>query len=167
MNRLRRDADRRLTRLEREFGKAVGNALGAKGISYRTLAARLRGLEGLYVAQLGKNRRLAIEIKRRVAENLLKEAIWRGCSFGVCRKRMKALSRLGFSTVETKSTHYLFYARGALERGHKSVARRFATYMVRELESYLGRSISPWAKQDLQLLKVFLTELDERYGGDS
>ena|SRR5260370_21488942 len=161
MNRQRKNGvDSSLTTLGREFGSSVGSLLSAKGIGYRILAARLRNLESVYVRRLGRNKRLAREIRRRVAETLLKEAIWRGCSFEVCRKRMKSLSRLGFTTIERKSTHYLFYARGALERGHKTVAQRFAAQMVSELESYLRRTQSPVAKQDLQYLKQLLSKLD-------
>src|SRR5260370_9342550 len=111
MNRQRKNGvDSSLTTLGREFGSSVGSLLSAKGIGYRILAARLRNLESVYVRRLGRNKRLAREIRRRVAETLLKEAICRGCSFEDCRKRMKSLSRLGFITNQSKSTHLLIYA---------------------------------------------------------
>src|SRR5216684_3749803 len=78
-------------------------------LTYRSFTARLRQMENRHVEQLGNRTSYARKVRRRTAELLLKEATARGCSFEVCRTRMRQLETLGFSDIETKAFHSLIY----------------------------------------------------------
>jgi hypothetical protein len=155
-----KEMGRRMVGIELAFVRSVGEALNAAGKDYRGLSVRLRGLKRLYTQRFNGNQRSIREVERRIAELLLQQSIRHGCSFKVCRARMNNLRKLGFSNMETKSTYYLLYAKGAMDRGHHNVARRAATRMAEELEHSLRRRKSLAGEKDLQLLKLFLTKLD-------
>jgi hypothetical protein len=155
-----RGTGRRMRGVELAFVRSVGEALNVAGKDYRKLSVLLRGHKRRYSAQLKGNRRLIREIERRIAELLLQHAIRHGCSFDVCRARLNELRRLGFSNIESKSTSYLLYAQGAMDRGHRNVARSIAATMADELERSLRRRRSMAGKKDLQLLRSFLTEFE-------
>src|SRR5258708_33293892 len=121
-------------------------------LTYRGFAARLRQIEHRHVEQLRNKTFYAREIRRRPAELLLKEAIARGCSFEVCRTRMRQLETLGFADIETKALHALIYARMARANGHFRIARQVATKMVDELNRSLRRRKSLLAKSNLKAL---------------
>ncbi len=151
---------RRMRGIELALTRSVGEALNAAGRDYRKVSVLLRRLERSQIAQLQGNQRLIQEARRRIAELLLWNALRHGCSFEVCRTRLNNLCKLGFSRIESKSTYYLLYARGAMERGHRAVARKIATTMKSELERYLQRRKSLAGEEDLKLIRSFLAKLD-------
>jgi hypothetical protein len=146
----------RMSGVEVAFAKSVGEALSLAGSDHGRLAALLREIRVSSRTQLRGNRALIQETGRRIAETLLHHAIRHGCSFDVCRARLNQLRKLGFSNIETKSTCYFLYARGALERGHRHAARRVAAAMADELEDYLRQKKSLAASEDLKLLRSLL-----------
>jgi hypothetical protein len=105
--------------VEREFAKALDwEVANAGSITYRTVTARLRGLERSFLNRAGR-KFAALEMKRRIAEQRLQQAIFHSCSLAICRGRLKALEQLGFTNIERKGYCYLVYARAALARGHR------------------------------------------------
>jgi len=148
-------------KVERHFARSLeGEVVEAGNLSYRDIVVRLHNLERAYIKQLRGNAFFVRELRRRVAEVLLQQAIFHNCSLAVCRGRFNRLSKIGFTNVETKASQHLFYARGAHERGHSLVARRVASRMVKELRNSLQRRKSWAARENLELLKTLLDDLD-------
>ena len=107
--------------IEAAFVQANSNAFlyaYTSDLSYRAVATHLKKIERVFVKQLQGRPRYALEVRRRIAEHLLKEAVRLKCSFRLCRERMKALEGLGFSSIETKSIHYFIYSKAAMHHGH-------------------------------------------------
>jgi hypothetical protein len=158
------------TRKARKSVKSIGHAfamdvewkmIGAATISYVDVIRSLRNLERHYLARLHDHPEFALEIRRRIAENELEQALIHGCALPVCRAKLRAALRLGFSNVERKAHFHLLYARGALARGHKRVARRSSSEMVVELERSLKKQKSLLAKQCLTRTREFLNFINE------
>lgn len=149
--------------VERAFAKALGwEAASAASVSYKEVVVRHRRLERHYLKQAAGNRRLCREIRRRVAEQLLEQAIFHGCGLKLCRERLRRVSRLGFTNVERKAHYYLLYAKGAFARGHKRVAHRTTTAIARELERTLGKRKNPLARDLLRLANGYLRCIEEQ-----
>lgn len=132
--------------LEREFASALLQQVAAAGaLPYRAAAARLRALERSYLTKVN-NKLLARELRRRIAEQMLHQAIFHGCSLALCRRKLSDLSNLGFATVERKAHFHLIYARCALAHGHKQVAHTTAKSIAAELDrsakSRLGKELT-------------------------
>ena len=111
----------------------------AAKIGYGEVVRSLRGLEREYVPQLDGHPKFAKELRRRIAEKLLEQAILHGCKLSVCRARLNAASRLGFTDLEQSAHYRLLYAKGAFARGHKRVAYQTATAIASDLERSLRR----------------------------
>lgn len=159
----------RLKGIEAAFVQATSNAFVyayTSDLSYRAVAIHLKRIEGVFVQQLRGKPRYALEVRRRIAESLLKEAIRLKCSFRLCRERMQALKRVGFSSIETQSTHYFIYAKAALRQGHYQVALRMANEMTREWEAALRRGRNLVGKRDLQLFKALLADVNQSRRAD-
>jgi hypothetical protein len=109
----------------------------ARGRRFSETASDLRVLERDYVQRFKSRPDLALEVRRKVSERLLEEAIKSGCKLSACRSRLNALSRLGFSEIEIKAHWFLIYARGALSRGHRLTAHRVASALSEELQASL------------------------------
>jgi hypothetical protein len=133
----------------------------AATISYVDVVRSLRSLERHYLARLQDHPELALEIRHRIAENELEQALIHGCVLPVCRAKLQVALRLGFSNVERKAHFYLLYARGALAHGHKRVARRSSSEMVGELERSLKKQKSLLAEQCLTRTREFLNFINE------
>jgi hypothetical protein len=120
--------------IEKAFAtELAGEVANAGNVTYMTVVVRLRRLERKALKN-ASNKILAIEMKRRIAEQLLQQAIFHSCSIAACRRRLNTLSELGFTNVGRKAHFHLLYARGALERGHRQIARAIATVTASELE---------------------------------
>jgi hypothetical protein len=144
----------------RAFAKDFATNLGqASTMTYADVVANLRDTQRCHLASLGRNRYLALELKRRIAEKLLEQALLHDCSLEECRSRLKSLNKLGFTDAEAKANSYLLYAKGASTRGHKRSAQSTATKVIRELESTLRRRKSRLGRQLLELAKSFLEQL--------
>jgi hypothetical protein len=157
-------------RKKQESAKSIGHAfamelgwkvVGAATMSYPEVARSLRGLERAYLVRLKDHPELALEIRRRIAENLLEQALIHGCSLPGCREKLKRTSRLGFENVERKAHFYLLYARGAFARGHKRVARQYTSTIETELDCLLRKRKSPLAKQCLEVARAFMRFIDK------
>lgn len=164
---------KRLPSGRRNHVQAVGGAFArslalettrASTISYAEVVRNLRRLEREYVAQLEKHPRYARELRRRVAEKLLEQAILHGCNISVCRARLNAATRLGFTDVEQSAHYRLLYAKGAFARGHKQVACRTAKAVASDLERSLRRRKSLLGKHLLKLTREYLGHIG---AGDS
>jgi hypothetical protein len=154
----------RLKRIEAEFVQATSNAFlyaYTSDLGYRAVAIHLRKIERVFVQRLQGKPRCALEVRRRIAEYLLKEAVRLKCSFRICRDRMQTLKALGFSSVETKSFHYFIYARAAMQGGHYRVALRTANEMTREWETVLRLGRNLVGREDLKLFKTLLSQLND------
>ena len=130
-------------------------------LSYRGVVTHLKRIERAFVKQLQGRPQYALEVRRRIAENLLKEAVRLKCSFRLCRDRMQGLETLGFSNIETKSTYYFIYAKAAMHHRHYRVALRTASDMAREWETVLQRRRNLVGKRDLQAFKTLLAHLTQ------
>jgi hypothetical protein len=159
MSDMNRHAKSRAALLEREFGKTLGWQVAKAGtLSYRTVAARLRNLEQLYLKQL-KNEVLKREVRRRIAEQMFQQAIFHNCSLPLCKAKLNELTKLGFENIERKGHFYLLYTRGALARGHRLLANRTARAIVNELERSVPRRKSLLAQDLLVNFKSLLAHV--------
>lgn len=146
-------------RIERDFAKALDTeVVKAGGIGYRSVVTRLRRLERSFLSMLPVKSADALELRRRIAEQIYQQALSHNCSPALCRAKLRALTRLGFTDVERKAHFYLLDARAALSRGEKPVARRTAAAMIRELEAAPGRRGNPLRRELLGLTKALLQE---------
>lgn len=125
-------------------------------MSYSEVIRSLRRLEREYVPQLGGHPTFARELRRRIAEKLLEQALLHDCKLSVCRARLNAAEQLGFTDVEQSAHYRLLYAKGAFARGHKRVAYRTAKAVAGDLERSLGRRKSLLGKHLLKLTKEYL-----------
>jgi hypothetical protein len=156
-------------RKPRETPASIGRAFagdvewklfGAGTKSYGEIAKDLGALEKHYVSKLKHHPALVLEIRRRIAENKLEQALLHRCPLSLCNARLKVLSNLGFDTVERKAHFYLLFARGALARGNKSAARRMTSQIIDELQILLEGSSSPLAEQCLAYGRKILNSID-------
>ena len=129
-------------------------------ISYDESLRNLQMLEAFFVNALKEKPKDALEIKRRIAESRLDLALRKNCSVAVCRARLKALSHLGFTSLERKALFHLIYARGALARGHNRAAKRVSVAIIEELENSLKNRKSRPEKQMLAVARNFLDSFD-------
>jgi hypothetical protein len=53
--------------------------------------------------------------------------------------KLKAIERLGFSSIEQKSHYVLMYARTAWKQGHQRIALNSGEQMIQELRRSLSR----------------------------
>src|SRR5262249_8783519 len=114
-------------RIGREFGKALAAELARRSArTFPQSIARFRRLTDDYVRRLSAHPRLARELKRRTAEAMLELTIMLPSKMAVCRRRFQSLSKLGFTNIENKAHFHLIYARAALTRGHRQIARSTA-----------------------------------------
>ena len=75
----------------RAFALALLSELAkAATASHAEIGRSLRNLEKDYVKQLRGHPDLSLEIRRRIAEQLLDQAVLRGSNFSVCRARFNA-----------------------------------------------------------------------------
>jgi hypothetical protein len=138
----------------RAFAKDVEwKMLEAGTKSYAEVVRSLRIVEGQYLSQLKGHPDLALEIRRRIAENELEQALLHGCTLPVCRAKLQAASLLRYENVERKAHFFLLYARGALERGHRRAAKQTASLIQAELERSLKKRESPLGEQCLRRIK--------------
>lgn len=143
----------------RQFARDMRAVLLESSIwNYRRTAKRLRLLQRAYQAK-AMRADARLEIRRRIAEALLSQAIVHGCSHATCRAGFNMLADLGFSTMESKAHYCLLYARSALEQGHKRTAHRIAEATYGELSKWLTAHHSLLGKQLLGLTGTFLQEL--------
>lgn len=157
---MKRRGGSRAAAVEREFATALGWEVAKAGsVTYRSASARLRGLERHFLRRVG-SKFAAREMKRRIAEQILQQAVFHDCSLAVCRKRLKALEQLGFTNIERKGHCYLVYARGALARGHKRAAQMTARAMARDLNRSTSRRKSLLARDLSKSFATFLSGFD-------
>jgi hypothetical protein len=126
---------------------------------YSEVVRSLHRLEREYVPQLHGHPKFARELRRRIAEKLLEQAILHGCKLAVCRGRLTAAARLGFTDLEQSAHYRLLYAKGAFARGHKRVAYRTAKAVAGDLERSLRRRKSLLGKHLLKLTKEYLDHI--------
>jgi len=136
------------------FAHSLAQEMTRAATLYAEVVSSFRRLEKHYVAELGKHPMLARELRRRIAERLLEQAILHGCNLAVCRARLNAAARLGFTDVEQSAHYRLLYAKGAFSRGHKRVAVRTAEQVRDELRRSLRRRKSMLGKRLLGLATV-------------
>jgi len=86
-------------------------------------------------------------------------AIGRPSKMSACRERLKSLTKLGFTDIESKGHVHLIYARAALERGHREIARKTANKMADELERVLTHKNSRLGREILGHLRGLLANL--------
>jgi hypothetical protein len=155
---MRCKATRRMRRKELAFVRDITAVQITRDLTYREFSARLQKVEQFHVEQHRSTPHLLREIRRRIAELLLKEATARGLAFETCRRRMKQLEGLGFTDIESKAFHSLIYARVARQHGHRRVAQHTATSTADELRRSLRRKKSRLAKSCLDALENFLAQ---------
>lgn len=124
--------------------------------TYRQVARQLRLLQRRYEGKLARNRYLRLEIRRRIGEAFVNEAILHKCPYSTCRAAFSKLFVLGFSTNELKWHYCLLYARVALEHGHRRIAYRIADSMYNELSKWLKFHRSSAGKELLDLIRVLM-----------
>jgi hypothetical protein len=152
-------------RIEADFARALAwEVAGASNVSYRVIVARLKRLQRLYLPMLSAKSVDALELKRRIAEQMYQQALFCGCSPAVCRAKFRTLSKLGFTDIERKAHFYLLDARAAVSRGHKSLARRRAAAIIRELEDAPKRGRNPLRRELLRLTNALIRQPGYRGG---
>jgi hypothetical protein len=148
------------------FARSVSSEMTrAMTLNYAEVVRAFRNLEKHYVAHLERYPKLAREIKRRVSERILEQAILHGCNLSVCCAKLRVASRLGFSDLEQKAHYHLLYAKAAFARGHKRLALRTTTAITKELERSLTKSPkNALAKHLLKVAREFLTSMKNSSG---
>jgi hypothetical protein len=146
-------------------GRALARALNfecikSASLPYRVVVRNFRNVERYFPRQLRGNARHALEAKRRVAKHLLEQAILHGCAQRTCTSRLKAAARLGFTNIEQEAHFRYLYARGALARGHRGIARKTTSEMIGKLERSLRKGKSLPAQQCLDLFQKLLAHLE-------
>jgi hypothetical protein len=131
-------------------------------LPYGEVVGNFRKVEKFHLRELGKSAKLALETERRIAEHLLDQAIFHRCAQRVCNSRLKAAAKLGFTDIEREAHFRLLYARGALARGHRRIARKTATEMTEKLERSLKRRKSLLARQCLRLFQELLKYIESQ-----
>jgi predicted transcriptional regulator len=148
--------------VSREFARAAGfEVVKASSIPYDEVARNFRRLERTYLQHLVGHPSLALEIRRRVSEHLLEQAILHECSQQACRSRLSEALRLGFTNIEQEAHYCLLYARGALARGHRRIAKKTASEMVQKLHRSLKKRRSLLGQQCLMVTQKFLDRLED------
>ena len=148
--------------VSREFARAAGFEMAkASSIPYNEVARNFRRLERTYLPHLVGHPILALEIRRRVSEHLLEQAILHGCSQQACRSRLSEALRLEFTNVEQEARYCLLYAKGALARGHRRIAKKIASEMVQKLHRSLKKRRSLLGQQCLTVTQKFLDQLGD------
>ena len=79
----------------------------------------------------------------------------------MCRARLNAAARLGFTDVEQSAHYRLLYAKGAFARGRKRVAYRTATAIVQDLEHSLKKRKSLLAQHLLTLAREYVGHIQK------
>ncbi len=149
--------------IEHRFAKALDFEVIESGkTNYRTTVLRLRRLERLYLSQLTGDSTSALEIRRRIAEQMFEQALLHNCSQSVFRAKLSSMSKLGFSNMERKAHFYLLGGRAFLLQGNVRVARSLASSITRELESSARRPRNPLRKELLRLANVLLQEAERK-----
>lgn len=146
---------------ERNFVRSRDAIFISSSLTYRQKLVQLRLLERKHCRILAKQPRLQREIKRRIAETLLELSVLRGCDIATCRTKLKALERLGFSSIELKSHFVLRYARTALKQGHQQIAVTSANKMIVELRHSLSQRRSLLGRELLSLFEQLVSDLTE------
>jgi hypothetical protein len=149
----------RLRRIGIEFSNAVGAERVNPTSSYLTKIRRIRRLQAIYCERLSAHPKCALELRRRIAKSLFDVTIFRPSQMRACRARFKSLSKLGFTDIEDKGHIHLMYARAALARGHRKIARQTAARMARELSHSLAKKKSLLGHKILGHLHELLKEL--------
>jgi hypothetical protein len=145
----------------RAFARDVEmEVIKSASLSYAQIAQNNRRLERHYLALLGESSEFSLELRRRIAEQLLEQALLRGCTQQVCRSKLNSAMRVGFTNVERQAHYHLLYAKGAFERGHIRAARKIASTMVEELERSLNKRKSILAGQYLARTREFLISIN-------
>jgi hypothetical protein len=108
-------------------------------IPYTQAVRNLKRIERVYLQKLAGNPDWVLEVRRRVAEQLLDLALVHGCRLSICRERLRRSSKLGWSIFDRKFHFHLLYARGMLARGHIRTAERIASCLLIELNGRLER----------------------------
>src|SRR5438874_3706914 len=94
--------------LEREFANALSWEVAQSGtFSFRGVSAHLRRLEHSFTSRLRRDRNGLREVRRRIAEQMLQQAIAHNCSLQTCRVKLNTLSEVGFANVERKAHFHL------------------------------------------------------------
>ncbi len=148
------------------FARSLGLETARAGtINYTEVVSNLLSLERQYVAQLEEHPEFARELRRRIAEKLLEQAIFHGCKLSVCRARLTAASRLGFTDIEQSAHYRLLYAKGAFARGYKQIAYRTARAIVKDLERSLEKRRSLLGRHLLTLTREYLNHIKKSESG--
>lgn len=146
---------------ERKFARALdAEIVKSRDADFRTVTRRLRNLERSYLVALPSNSAAALEIRRRIAEQLFEQALAHNCSRMVCRVKLAKLRKLGFTNIERKAHFYLLEGRALLSRGNARLARSTAKAMIRELEGAPRRGRNTLRKELLQLTKTLLRDAE-------
>jgi hypothetical protein len=124
----------------REFAQAIDAVfLSLTRAGYAESLRILRGIEAKHVAQLTNYPEIALELRRRTAEQSLIQALMHGCSQSECRKKLGRAEQLGWSIIDQKLHFHLIYARGMVARGHDRTARRIAKLRIADVNQELDR----------------------------
>jgi hypothetical protein len=144
-----------------EFAMASDQAwLAARTESYAAFIKRFRALEREYLCRLERYPKMALDVRRRVAEGIFVEAIVRGLPLAACRNRLNTLAALGYQDVLRRALYELIFIRGAVERRNKRVALHMATALLPSIQrSMNSRQRKRLGKDLLRQTQTWLVEL--------
>ena len=146
--------------LEHHFARTMDlEVIRSTTLEYCEVVRNFHRIERCFLSQT-KSSFAAVEMRRRIAEQLLEQAIFHGCPLSICRYRVNAAKSPGFTNIEREAHCYLLYAQGALARGHFKTARRTASEIAGKLEASLRKKKSLPALQLLQSTHKLLHSID-------
>ena len=148
------------TRHARAFAREVDALwMGALNGTFREFARRLRAMERKYLAALKNDAVSTLEVRRRVAENILEASIFHKCTLRFCMEKLNENFRLGFSNRWREVHFRLRYAEASLLRGSSKTAIRMVCE-VADLISDLERTNRKYDKMQAETYRVWVARID-------
>src|SRR6185437_10977209 len=127
-------------------------------MTFREFARRLRAIEHKYLPAINNDAVFALELRRRVAENMLEASIVHKCSLRFCMKKLNENFSLGFSNRWREVHFRLRYAEAFLVRGSSRTAMRMACE-ADNLISDLTRTNGRYGKMQAETYRTWVARI--------
>ena len=154
---------------EESLSQALANDIATVCLKYRDLTFEdivesYRIIERTALARVSDNQFLALETRRRVAEQLVHAAIYKDRPWEESRSFLDNLFRLGFTNIEVKVLVLQSYSKYCLKIGRSNEGIALMTALETELETEFNREdLTKPARRfysiELQSMRALLNEL--------
>lgn len=129
---------------EKSLSKALATDIAMLCVKYRDLTFEeivesYRIIERTALARVSDNQFLALETKRRVAEQLVDAAVYKDRPWEESRVLLDKVFRLGFTNIEVKVNVLLIFSKYCLKTGRNNEGIALLEPLESELEAELTR----------------------------